>query len=173
MLIPSSPEYAEKWLRWREEPRSQQFNPLLESSVADLRDRLSRASSDLSNLRAAEEFLFFWQESGEIVGQVKLSGVNHTMGYGEIGYSIAESHQGRGIGTLAVQTLVEKVFRETSLRRLFAFVAVENTASCRLLERVGFRREGVCREHFLIRGVPTDEAIHGLLRSDLALSKQT
>lgn len=166
-LIPSSPEFAELWLRWRSEPASVRHNPLSDSSVEELRARLARASSDLSDLRAAEEFSFFWEVAGQPVGQLKLSGVSHAMGYAEIGYSITETHQGQGIGTQAVRAFVEKIFRETSLRRLFAYVAVDNTASCRLLEKVGFRREGVCREHFVIRGIPTDEAIYGILRTDL------
>jgi catechol 2,3-dioxygenase-like lactoylglutathione lyase family enzyme len=52
------------------------------------------------------------------------------------------------------------------LRRLVAYVAEGNIASRRILEKVGFIQEGICREHYLINGIPTNEVLYGLLRSD-------
>ena len=89
--------------------------------------------------------------------------------YAEIGYAISGAHQNLGIATKAVTALVEKVFRETDLRRMVAYIAEENVASKRVVEKVGFKHEGLLREHFLINGIPTNEALYGLLRSDLGI----
>ena len=88
------------------------------------------------------------------------------MNTAEIGYGVAEEHHRKGIGTNAVRLLVDKVFSETHLRKLFAHVHSGNTASCRLLERIGFKREGVLREHYLVNGMPVDEVFYGLLRRE-------
>ncbi|KAL0414512.1 UNVERIFIED_CONTAM: hypothetical protein Sradi_1652900 [Sesamum radiatum] len=52
------------------------------------------------------------------------------------------------------------------LERLEAVVAVQNTASQRVLEKAGFMREGVLRKYFLLKGRPTDAVIFSLLSTD-------
>ena len=108
---------------------------------------------------------------GEIVGTVTAFNLSRTMGYTEIGYMIGARHHGRGIGTRAVKLLVDRLFGQTDLHRIFATVSVHNEPSIRLLERLGFRREGVLREHFVIAGERTDEIVFGLLRPEWEVSR--
>lgn len=165
-LVKSSPEYAELWHRWRSEPSMVRYNPLAQTRLEDLRIRMAKVSSDLSNLKNSEEFQFFIRFQEQLVGTLSLKNISHMMMYGEIGYDVGESFQGKGIGTRAVSLFVEKIFAETPLRRLIAYVAEGNLASRRLLEKVGFLQEGICREHFIINGKPTDEIMFGILRSE-------
>ncbi|HEY8269858.1 MAG TPA: GNAT family protein [Pseudobdellovibrionaceae bacterium] len=165
-LVPTSPQYAELWQQWRQEPNSIHYNPIVGSDLEGLRRRMQSCSSDLSNLKAAEEFQFFIQWTGQLVGTVSLKNVSFMMSYGEIGYGVGEEYQGKGIGSEGIRTFVSKIFSETSLRRLFAYVAEDNFASRRLLEKNGFEQEGICREHYIINGTPTNEVLYGLLRQD-------
>jgi ribosomal-protein-alanine N-acetyltransferase len=88
------------------------------------------------------------------------------MSYAEIGYGIAEHHQGKGIATDAVNQFVQKCFCESPLRKLLAYVHDKNAASCRVLEKAGFAREGTLREHYVINGVPENEILFGLLKHE-------
>jgi len=103
---------------------------------------------------------------GDVIGTVSAMNPSWAMGYVEIGYMFGERYHGRGHGTRAVTLFVEKIFRETDLHRVYATVSVENTASIRLLERLGFTREGIMRQHYLIQGRRIDEIIFGLLRHE-------
>ncbi len=47
-----------------------------------------------------------------------------------------------------------------------AYVAEDNIPSRKLLEKVGFQQEGICREHYIINGKPTNEILYGILRSE-------
>jgi ribosomal-protein-alanine N-acetyltransferase len=165
-LVPGRPEHAPLWHRWRSEAASQRFNPLFQLTVDELAHRLKNVcSSDLFERRRSE---YRWMiECGtEIIGTVSAMNLSWSMGYVEIGYMLGEEHHGRGHGTRAVALLVEKLFGETRLHRVYATVSVENDASIRLLERLGFTREGVMREHYLIQGRRVDEVIYGLLRPE-------
>lgn len=142
------------------------YNPLAQTQLCDLRTRTAKVSSDLSDLKSSEEFQFFIRFQEQLVGTLSLKNISHMMMYGEIGYDVGESFQGKGIGTSAVGLFVEKIFADTPLRRLIAYVAEGNLASRRLLEKVGFLQEGICREHFIINGKPTDEILFGILRSE-------
>ncbi len=165
-LIPLQPEYAELWRGWRSEADMVRYNPIAQISLEELRAEMEGMSSDLSDLNCAAEFRFFIQFQDKIVGTIGLKNISDMMLYGEIGYGVGEAFQGIGLGTSGLKLFAEKIFAETKLRKIIAYVAADNLASQRVLEKAGFIREGVCREHYIINGKPTDEILYGLLRSD-------
>lgn len=165
-LAPMRPEHARDWLRWREQPSSQRFNPLLHLSAEHLARRLvNSCTSDLRD-RARGEYRWLVEEGGTPVGTVAATNVSWGMGYAEISYMLDEARHGRGLGTRAVRLLVAKLFRETDLHRLYALISPENTPSVRIVERLGFTREGLMREHYFIQGRRVDELVYGLLRRE-------
>jgi ribosomal-protein-alanine N-acetyltransferase len=165
-LLPMSPAHAGAWMRWREQTSSQRFNPLLPLPLDYLERRLSQVCTHDLSERGRGEYRWLVDLRGEPVGTVAATNVSWGMGYAEIGYMMSETRQGRGLGTRAVALLVNKLFGETDLRRLYALITPENIASVRLIERLGFVREGVMREHYLIQGRRVDEIIFGLLRRE-------
>lgn len=127
---------------------------------------LESEGSSLADLTKYASYRWFVGVGGEVVGSVSLKNISHSMGYAEIGYGIAEEHHGKGIGTAAARLLVSRIFQETWLRKLIALVHDKNHASRRVLEKLGFRQEGLLREHYLIRSRPVDEILYGLLKQD-------
>jgi RimJ/RimL family protein N-acetyltransferase len=67
----------------------------------------------------------------------------------------------------ALQILVADLYLATPLERLEARCAVDNVASQRVLEKVGFRREGLLRGYFQLDGARIDNYLYSLLRGDL------
>lgn len=164
-LTPAGPEHAELWMRWREEAAARRFNPLDTVTLAELRRRLDGWDGRLTD-RRRDEYRWIVLLGEEPVGTAALMKPAWRMGYGEIGYLITEAMQGQGLGTRAARLLVNHLFRETALRRLQALVSVENVASQRLLERLGFTLEGTLRQHFVIQGRAVDERVYAVLRGD-------
>ena len=165
-LVAAGAEHAESWHRWRGEDDSQRFNPLFPLTVEELARRLSSLSASDLNDRRRTEFRWMIALGAEVIGTVAAMNPSWSMGYVEIGYMLGAEYQGRGLGTRAVALFVEKLFRETSLHRIYATVSLENVASLRLLARLGFTREGIMREHYLIQGRRVDEVLYGLLRHE-------
>ncbi|MGN6376331.1 MAG: GNAT family N-acetyltransferase [Sphingomonas sp.] len=83
----------------------------------------------------------------------------------EIGYILARDHWGRGIAAEAVTALIDRLFAEGQ-RRVFADTDPENVRSLALLERLGFRREGLLRGEWETHLGVRDSAILGLLRDE-------
>jgi ribosomal-protein-alanine N-acetyltransferase len=84
----------------------------------------------------------------------------------EIGVLLFPEHRGRGIGTAAQRLLVEHLFRTTIVHRVQAGTDVDNVAEQRVLERLGFRREGVLRGGVFIDGQWRDGVMYARLRDD-------
>lgn len=165
-LLPYEPVFLQPFIQWRSEPLSLRHNPLKRMSTEEIAAMLQAEGSRLSDLRRHESYRWFIAIEGQVVGSVSLKNISYSMGYGEIGYGIAAAHHRKGIGAAAVRLLVDKIFSESPLRKLIAYVHEENQASRRLLEKLGFQEEGLLREHYLINGVPVNEIFYGLLKSE-------
>ncbi len=85
---------------------------------------------------------------------------------GSIGYDMARAHWGKGLMPEALHAIIHFGFSRMALNRVEADVLSENTASIRVLEKLGFVREGVLRERDFERGAFRDLNLYGLLRSE-------
>ncbi len=85
----------------------------------------------------------------------------------EIGFGIADvGARGKGLAQEAVATLVAYLFSAYAAERVSAFTDIENIPAQRVLEKVGFRREGVLRRASFRDGGWRDMALYGLLRDE-------
>ncbi len=84
----------------------------------------------------------------------------------EIGYWLGRPFWGRGIATAAVKVLTAYGFETLGLIRIDARVRTGNAASVRVLEKVGYQREGLLRRAALKDGVPVDNLLYAILRED-------
>jgi len=80
--------------------------------------------------------------SDHVVGEVLLKRADDAERLGEVGYAFATAAQGRGIASEAVGALLDLGFEQFRLRTIIARVEPANLASARLLERLGFERDG-------------------------------
>ena len=79
------------------------------------------------------------------------------------GYWLGEIHWGKGIGTAAASAMVSHARTHLAFARLEAMVFAWNPRSMRLLERIGFTREGVLRRSVCKDGQLTDGVMYALL----------
>lgn len=86
--------------------------------------------------------------------------------WAELAYDLARPHWGTGLMRRAVAAVLRWSFGLNQIDRVHAYVRVDNERSGRLLERLGFQREGRLRNFRICRGRPHDFDIYGLLRSE-------
>jgi RimJ/RimL family protein N-acetyltransferase len=84
----------------------------------------------------------------------------------EIGLALLPEHRGRGLGTAGHALLVAHLFDFTLVHRLEALTDAKNVAEQRVLERVGFRRDGLLRGALFRQGAWQDLCVYSRLRGD-------
>jgi RimJ/RimL family protein N-acetyltransferase len=84
----------------------------------------------------------------------------------ELGYWLIEPAWGHGYATEATHAAVDYGFRAMNLARVYALVLAGNTASERVLDKLGMLREGVQRQHVRKGKRLCDVTLYGVLRSD-------
>jgi ribosomal-protein-alanine N-acetyltransferase len=85
---------------------------------------------------------------------------------GAIGYVIDPALHQKGIATEAVSAMLDFCFGELHLHRVQAFIQPDNTASRKLVEKLGFRSEGLLRDNLRVGEDWRDEMLFALLETD-------
>jgi [ribosomal protein S5]-alanine N-acetyltransferase len=106
------------------------------------------------------------QATGEVIGDCALFHADEQCRRAEIGFSLQRAHWKNGYMGEAVSALIGHAFGTVRLRRLEADIDPRNIASGQLLERMGFTREGLLRERWMVDGEVSDSALYGLLEHD-------
>lgn len=84
----------------------------------------------------------------------------------ELGYDLSPEFWRQGYMSEALRAALQNGFTNMGLYRIDALVYVGNQASLALLEKLGFKKEGVLRDYFHMNGVFYDHALFSLLRNE-------
>jgi [ribosomal protein S5]-alanine N-acetyltransferase len=119
--------------------------------------------------RASSLFQWGIEHAGLLTGTCTLGGIDWENRRAEIGFALARAAWGQGLMPDALRVLIEHAFGPLHLHRIEADVDPRNEASLRLLEKLGFRREGYLRERYFKDDEIQDSIFFGLLRGELKL----
>lgn len=120
-------------------------------------------------LQSNREFSFgiYDNLSNRLIGHISLYAIKRLpYSSGFVGYSMDQNFIGRGIATEAVNLVLQFAFQTINLHRVEAYVAPKNTASVRVLEKSGFKQEGLLKELLFINGEWVDHYMYAILQSD-------
>ncbi len=138
-----------------------------ELTRAAYRRRLRFYSRELRE-ETGYSFLLFQRADHAMVGGISLSNVRRGVTQsGVLGYWLGEEFSRRGHMTVVVRALCRFAFAELNLHRIEAACLPDNAASARVLEKVGFQREGRARQNLKINGIWQDHYLFGLIAGDL------
>lgn len=105
---------------------------------------------------------------GEFRGQITVSGIHWgSILDGQIGYWIDSRVAGRGITPLAVALVSDHCFFTLGLHRIEINIRPENAPSLRIVEKLGFRDEGLREKYMHIDGHWSDHRTFALVASDV------
>jgi len=103
---------------------------------------------------------------GVFIGWCSLTRWNPEFRSASLGYCLDEPAWGHGYATEAVRALLQWAFDTLDLNRVQAEADTRNAASARVLEKLGFVREGTLREDCVVNGEVSDSWVFGLLSRD-------
>ncbi len=112
------------------------------------------------------QFAVEHKASGELAGDCGLCVTVQDARQAQLGVSFARAHQGQGLATEAVTTVLDFAFINLDLHRVIAIVDAENDPSARLMERAGMRREGHFLKNTWFKGHWSDEFLYAVLQAE-------
>ena len=106
------------------------------------------------------------KENQKLIGTCCLGNFDKGAKRAEIGYALSKAQWGKGYATEAAKKILTYGFKNIKLNRIEATITPGNDSSVRVLEKLGFQREGLVRQRDLIKGKVVDGIIMGLLKSE-------
>ncbi len=114
----------------------------------------------LHNVRNDNEVRFFLLQEEKIIGIVGISNiVRGAFHAAYLGYNIAQTHQGQGLMTEALEEIIAFAFSALNLHRLMANYRPDNLASGRVLEKLNFVKEGIAKDYLMVNGKWADHVL--------------
>ncbi|MCU1437310.1 MAG: family N-acetyltransferase [Naasia sp.] len=121
-----------------------------------------------ANARAGQGLPFIIEVDGELAGQLNVSGITYgSTSSASIGYWIAERVAGVGATPASVALATDYCFQQLGLHRMEICIRPENDKSLRVVEKLGFRYEGLRRRFIHINGDWRDHFCFALVAEEL------
>ncbi|MCW5716106.1 MAG: GNAT family N-acetyltransferase [Bauldia sp.] len=171
VLRPPTMADYQQWSMLRAESRKflapwEPIWPADELSRLGYRRRIKRYQREMRE-GSGYPFFVFSADGVALLGGLTLSQIQRGVTQsGALGYWMGERHANRGYMSDAVRTLVSYTFDSLRLHRIEAACLAHNAASIRLLEKVGFSREGYARSYLCIDGRWQDHLLYAMVNDD-------
>lgn len=140
-------------------------NPEFSSVYEPLDPQQSRTEIEkkYSELGSENKWFFIEKKDGSKIGFIGHFTVGKQV---EIGYAMAQDERKKGYCTEAVGIMLDYLFLSRDMMRVQAQTSVRNVPSQRVLEKAGFKREGIVRRPYFVRGEWTDFYQYSILREE-------
>uniref|UniRef100_UPI004056DC29 GNAT family N-acetyltransferase n=1 Tax=Agathobacter sp. TaxID=2021311 RepID=UPI004056DC29 len=112
-------------------------------------------------------YVFRKEDPSQIIGTVCLYEISSVYKRCELGYKFASRFHHHGYAYESLMKAIHIAFHELDIHRIGAHVQETNLPSIRLLKKIGFEQEGICRHHLCIKGQWTDHLQFSLFSDDL------
>lgn len=135
-----------------------------------------------TSVKSAEEEIKFWgglfyrrqsifwaiadANTDKLIGTIGFNNWNFQNRRAEISYDLIKAHWNKGIMTKVVSNIMLFAFKDMGIHRIEARTMVGNEVSQKLLNKVGFKLEGVQKGYRIIREEPADIALYGITRDN-------
>lgn len=132
------------------------YMPILQQSKAKIEEKYDKLPSE-------EKWFFIEKKDGSKIGWIShcLTGGNMT-----IEYALISSERNKGYCTEAVIIMVDYLFLSKDIVRIQAETLLKNLASQKVLEKAGFKKEGIKRKSSFVRGLWQDDILYSILTEE-------
>ena len=152
-LVDRNRAYLRKWLPWLD----------LNTSIGDSSDFINRSIQQWDERSALVTVIRY---EGTMCGVMGFNVIDNQNRVCEIGYWLDAKRQGKGIVTQSVSAFCTFAFDELKMNKVCIPVAVENSSSRAIPERLGFLSEGTAREAEWLYDHFVDHELYAMLHSD-------
>lgn len=151
--IQENTEHLQTWIPW--------INP--QSHLIQIQEFIHQ---QIQAIEYQEGMMLGLFDGTELIGMAGLQKWDHTLSMAELGFWLSKNHLRKGLMGQTLERLIRFGFKEMQLQRITATFPISNIRAHKLLEKVGFKVEGVLRNHMLQHGLKTNMVVMGFLTEE-------
>lgn len=165
VLRPIAIEDCETVFNYRSDKETNLYQSWIPNSIDEVKSFISKNPNQINIRDTWFQLVIIQKQDNQVIGDIGLHFLedNHQA---EIGITLSKQSQNQGYAIEALGTVVSYLFTDLKKHRIIASIDPKNTASMRLMHRLGFRKEAHFRESFFHNGKWADDVIFAMLRSE-------
>lgn len=157
---------AEDLFEYASDPEVSKYNTwTVHQSLADTKHFLNTVVERYQNYELADWGIVHKADK-KLIGTCGLANWIQDQRRAEIGYALSRKYWGQGYMPEAVHSVIAFGFRMMKLNRVEGRCTISNTASARVMEKVGMKFEGVLRQHLFAKGSFYDVKMYSILKEE-------
>lgn len=129
-------------------------------------DNAIKHFEDFRNKESRFTFSIHEKENNKLIGRVSLFDYNPRNRAVELGYFVFIEFRNMGYASEFLECIKELCFEKIEINKLSAQTGSFNKESIKILEKLGFYRDGILREHHEINGVLEDDYVYSILKKE-------
>lgn len=144
-------------------PKMTKYDETHKLTITEAKKNLSKRIKNQGKTQIS--FYALLKDNNYLIGSAGLNISEHNNS-AELGYGVDVNYWGKGYCTEIVKAAVDFTFTKTDLHRIYATAVVENKASCKVLDKCGFKKEATLRDAAYYHKKYYDNAYYSILRKD-------
>lgn len=162
---------AEALFSFRSDPDCAEFMSSIPLNMDEMRERIQKTANEINQPGTWFQYIIFEKDGSSVVGDIGLHflAADTQNKQVELGYILHKKYWGKGYATEALIPIIDYLVYTLDKHRLVANIDPSNNRSIRLIEKLGFRKEGHLRESFFSKGKWVDDLVFAILASEWKL----
>ncbi|MBB3696435.1 GNAT family N-acetyltransferase [Flammeovirga yaeyamensis] len=163
-IRPLSIKDAEQLFDYRSNKIANQYQSWIPDTIEDTHHFIRKLTPTFNLPNTWFQLAIIEQNSEIVIGDLGIHFIDNNQI--EIGYTLSCDYQGKGYATEAVKSIIDVLFHKLKKHRISASLDPNNSASIKLLERLGFRKEAHHIDSYFHNDKWVDDVIYALLKRE-------
>lgn len=151
---------------YRSDSETNKYQSWIPKNLGDVNEFISKNPSEFNKPETWFQLVIIEKNTNEIIGDIGIHFIDSDNFQCEIGCTLNKNVHGKGFATEALRGSIDYLFKKLSKHRIVASIDPKNINSIKLIERIGFRKEGQFKESLLINGEWVDDLVYALLKKE-------
>ncbi|WBX97352.1 GNAT family N-acetyltransferase [Chryseobacterium gambrini] len=151
---------------YRSDAEANKFQSWIPETLEDVEQFIERNNKEFNQPESWYQVLITEKDSKAVIGDIGIHFFGAENLQTELGITLNKDFQGRGYASEALKGVINFLFGDLKKHRIMASVDPENIDSLKLMERIGFRKEGHFVKSLFWKNNWTDDVIYALLREE-------
>lgn len=164
ILRPFAASDNESLFRYRSDAETNRYQGWIPKSIEEVDEFIRKIPVEFNKPETWFQLAIEVKEGNKLIGDVGIHFIDDHQC--ELGVTLIKDTHGKGLATEVLKAVIEYLFIKLHKHRITASIDPENTASIKLVERLGFRKEAHFKQSLLIDGHWIDDIIYAILSSE-------
>lgn len=151
---------------YRSDAEANKFQSWIPETLEDVEQFIERNNKEINQPESWYQILITEKNTKTVIGDIGIHFFGSENLQTELGITLNKDFQGRGYASEALKGVINFLFSDLKKHRIMTSVDPENIDSIKLMERVGFRKEGHFVKSLFWKNNWTDDVIYALLREE-------